>query len=370
MDKVSWWRTSVGQEEVDRLVAAITEEHISMGPVTAELEEKFVGALHVPYAVATTSGSMALLMSLMALNIGRDDEVLVPDRTFIATAHAPMLLGARPVLVDVRPDCPVLDLDQVRSKITSRTKAIIPVHRNGRDAGIVEINRIAQEYGLHVIEDACQALFSRNKDGYLGTQSEIGCFSLGMTKLISTGQGGMIVTGSEEMADRLKRLRNHGTLGAEHVVFNHPGFNFKFTDMQAAIGIEQLARAPARIAHLTTIYNKYAAALESMDALRLIPVDIVNGQMPLWVEALSDRREALMDFLTQNGIETIKFRPDLHVSPHLAQPGDFPNARIFQDQGMTLPCGPDQPLENIDRVIQTLDQFHRQQTATDVMSAG
>ena len=359
MHKISWWRTSFGEEEVQKLVDSISKEHISQGPVTEQFEAQIAEVLGIPYAVATTSGSVALLMAMMALGIERDDEVIVPNRTFIATAHAALLPGAKVVLVDVRPNIPTVDVSQIRQKITLRTKAIVPVHLNGRAVEMEEIHKIAEEYGLHVIADACQALFSRNSAGFLGTQSDAGCFSLGVTKLISTGQGGVVATRSKETYERLKLIRNHGVVDTFSGVYNQMGCNFKFTDMLASIGIVQLSRVPVRIAHLRVVYAKYAAAIAELPFLKLIPVKVSNGEVPLYVEALCSEREKLMDFLSSQGIQTRPFLPDLHLSPHLKNAGNFPNSKVFSEQGMFLPSGPEQPLENIDHVIETLRFYGR-----------
>ena len=233
---IRWWRTVFGVEEVGAVKKAFSMEYISQGPVTEQFEAKFAEAMDVPYAVATTSGSVALLMALMAMGIKRGDEVIVPNRTFIATAHAPLLLGARVVLVDVLRDVPVMDVALIKKKITSRTKAIMPVHLCGRAVNMSEIHLLAKAYGLSVIEDACQAMFSKNKTGFLGTQSDAGCFSLGVTKLLSTGQGGIIVTRNRRTYEELKLVRNHGVPGTFDATYPRLGFNFKFTDIQAAIG--------------------------------------------------------------------------------------------------------------------------------------
>src|SRR5579864_464500 len=159
---IPWWRTEFGQPEVQRLTDAIANEHISQGPVTAEFEARLADALGVRYCIATTSGSMALLVALMALGIDRDDEVIVPNRTWIASAHAVAMLGAKVVLVDVLSSVPTMDLAQARRKITGRTKAIMPVHLNGRAVDMEAVVALAREYGIAVVEDASQALFSRN----------------------------------------------------------------------------------------------------------------------------------------------------------------------------------------------------------------
>ena len=242
--RIPWWRTSFGEEEVQAIAEAIRAEHITMGPITAELEKKLAEALGVPYAVVTTSGSVALLMALIALGIEPGDEVILPNRTFVATAHAVVLLGAKVVLVDVRQDIPVLDVTQLRAKITPRTKAIMPVHLCGRGGDLEELLRIAKEHGLLVVEDACQAIFSRGEQGYLGTRSDAGCYSLGITKLIGTGQGGLVVTRDVETYQKLRLVRNHGVADVFKADFNLLGFNFKFTDMMAALGLVQLGRAP------------------------------------------------------------------------------------------------------------------------------
>src|SRR5437773_288088 len=175
---ISWWRTQFGEEEIRLITEAIANEHISQGPVTADFERRVGETLGVPYVVATTSGSMAILMSLMAAGVGPGDEVIVPNRTWIATAHAPLLLGAKAVLIDVVKDGLVMDVGQLEQKITPRTKAIIPVHLNGRSVNMKEVNRIAGKRSIKVVEDAAQAFCSRNADGFLGIQSFAGCFSL------------------------------------------------------------------------------------------------------------------------------------------------------------------------------------------------
>lgn len=354
-----WWRTSFGDEELQQLANSLAHEHVSQGPITAEFEAKFANALGVPYAVATTSGSVALLMSLMALGVGQNDEVIVPNRTFVATAHAAVMVGATVVLVDVESDAPNIDIEQVKKRITPRTKAIMPVHLNGRASDMDGLNQIADEHGLYVIEDACQALFSRDSSGYLGTRSHVGCFSLGITKLISTGQGGVVVTRDEKIFERLILVRNHGVPDTFAGTYQQSGFNFKFTDLMASIGIVQLDRVADRITHVNRVYERYVSGINQLETpnLKLIPVDTAAGEISLYIEILCSEREALMEFLDARGIQTRPFHPDLHLSPHLGNTGEFPQSKPFGEKGLFLPCGPDQPLENIDRVIEALGEF-------------
>ncbi len=357
---ISWWRITFGEPELQKLRKSVGGEHISQGEVTEEFETNFAKALDVPYAVATTSGSVALLMALMALGIGPDDEVIIPDRTWIATAHAALFLGAKVVIVDVNPDTPTMDISQIRRKITSRTKAIMPVHLNGRAVDIEDIHRISEEHGLYVVEDACQAFFSQNSKGFLGTQSDAGCFSLGVAKLISTGQGGVVVTRSRKMYEMLKLIRNHGVLDNFTDTWGQMGFNFKFTDLQASFGIAQLSRVPARIAHVKAVYAKYSGAVSDFPSLRLLPVNVSKGEVPLYTEMLCDNRDELVEFLRVREIQARPFPPSLHMSAYMKSNDDFPNSEIFAKQGMYLPCGPDQPIGNIERVIASLSAFVRE----------
>ena len=357
MFKVNWWRTSFGEEEVKKLAESVANQRISHGKVTEEFEKQFAEAMDVPYALAATSGSTALVLALMAFGIGRDDEVIIPDRTWIATAHAVLMVGARVVLVDVRPDIPLIDVEKIREKITSKTKAIIPVHLNGRSAEMNALNELAKEYDLFVIEDAAQAMFSKGPGGYLGTQSDIGCFSLSIAKLISTGQGGMIVTKNKELCEKLKLVRNHGVVDNFTEAWNQFGMNFKFTDLLSSFGLVQLQKVKERINHVTAIYQLYRDGLDKLPFLKLVPVDIDKGEVPVWIDALCENKWDLINFLKEKGIQARPYSPNLHTSDYINNPGDFPNSNKFYDLGMYLPCGPAQPLENIQFVIDTLGQY-------------
>ena len=361
MANVSWWRTSFPEEEIQSISDAISNEHVSQGPVTLQFEEQFAKAMDVPYAVATTSGSVALLMALMALGIGPEDEVIVPNRTWIATAHAPLLLGAKVVLVDVQPDTPLMDAASITDKITPRTKAIMPVHLNGRAVEMDEVSRVARDHGLFVIEDACQAMFSENAEGFLGAQSDVGCFSLGVTKLISTGQGGLLITRSEDIYNRLKLIRNNGVVDTLNPTYLQPGCNFKFNDILAAVGMVQLSRAPARIAHVREVFRIYETAIEGLPFLELVPVNLSQGEVPLYVEVLCRERDKLRGFLESHGIETRPFLPDLHTAPYLNSAGPFPHSRAFAEFGMFLPGGPTQPLGSVNLVTDALRKYGRNQ---------
>lgn len=354
---ISWWRTDFGEPESERVAAAIRSECISQGRLTAEFEAALAARLEVPEVVATTSGSMALLMACMAAGIGPGDEVIVPNRTWIATAHAPHLLGARVVLVDVLADAPLIDPAAVTQAITPRTKAIIAVHLNGAAADLDALLAIAERHGIALIEDAAQAFLCRDRHAFLGTRGTLGCFSLSVAKLISTGQGGFIATRDGALASRLRALRMHGLSSIVDARWAAPGFNFRFTDLQAAVGLAQIERLPQRIAALHALHQRYRQALAGCRSLTLQPVR--EGQIPLYVEALCGERAALQAQLAAHDIEVRPYYPDLDRAAHLAQPADasYANSRRFEAAGVFLPSGPARATEDIERTIGALLDF-------------
>jgi perosamine synthetase len=357
-DAISWWRTDFRQEEADSVVGALADEHISLGPITADFEVEFAKKIGVAYAVATTSGSVALLMALMAVGIRRDDEVILPDRTFVATAHAAAMIGAKVVLVDTESNRPLIDVEQIRKKITPRTKAIMPVHLNGRSANMQAIREIAKEYGLRVVEDAAQAYYSNSADGYLGTIGDAGCFSLGVTKMISTGQGGMIATNDEQIYEQLQRVRNHGVIGSKPEPYTQLACNFKFNDLLASIGRVQLSRVEERVQYLKELYHVYCTGLADLPFIDIVPVDVEAGEVPLWIEVACDESDQMIEYLDAHQVGTYKPLYSICRSPHLNCDGDFPNSQRQNGLIFILPCGPAQPRENVERVISLLQSWH------------
>lgn len=355
--RIPYWRTTFNNGESEAVVRAITQEHVSQGPIVAEFERQLASYLGVPYVVATTSGSTALLMSLWAAGVGPGDEVIVPNRTWIATAHAPLLLGATVKLVDVESDRPIIDAGLIEDAITRRTKAVIPVHLCGRSADMRVINQIAGRHGLIVIEDAAQGLGSRNKDGLLGTQSDMGCFSFSVAKIISTGQGGVIATRNEATYRRLVAMRTHGVGDVVNADWDRPGFNFRFTDILAAVGIEQLKLLPHRIEKVKAIYQLYKEGLSDIPSLKLIPVDVESGEIPVYVEVFCESRSRLINFLDARGIQCRPYYPNLSSASYFKNFDNFPNSELFEKCGVYLPAGPEQSMENISTVIDELRQF-------------
>ncbi len=354
---IPWWATSFTSGEAEAAAGAITDRHLSQGPVTELFEQALAKYLGVPHVVAVTSGTSALTLALMAHGIGPGDEVLVPNRTWIATAHSVQFLGATPVFIDTEPDRPVMDVSTLHRHVTSRTKVVIPVHMNGRSVNMEAVNAFAATAGLVVIEDAAQALGSCDQQGrVLGTLSKAGCFSLSVAKIISTGQGGFVATRDAETDARLRAIRTHGVENTiEPDTWIMPGFNFRFTDILASIGLVQLGLLPGRVQRQTQVYNLYEEGLKGCDSVKLIPQR--PGEVGPYIEVFAKNRDGLVEFLKRRGIETRTFYPDLDTAPYWEFDDRLVNSRVFGREGLYLPSGPSISNEQVERVVAAINDF-------------
>jgi len=361
-DLIPWWKTDLGKGAGVKVEESLANRWITQGPVTERLQAKLGKLLDVPYVVLTTSGSAALLMALVACGVRQDDEVIIPAMTFISTAQAPTLLGAVIKLVDVESQKPVIDVKNLTNEISQAAKAIIPVHINGRSADMNAINKIAVKHGLKVIEDASQAFYSKNQNGFLGLQSDVGVFSLGMTKFITCGSGGFVVTRNQEIYEKLITMRNFGNTSSN---FNNPrydinGFNFKFNDILASIGLSQLENIDSKVTSHKEIYEFYKNELADLDCLKILEVDVHSGELPLWVEAMSPVRDQLIQLLRKQNIQAKPFDPCVGDSLKANRTNDYPYALKFAQNGLILPCGSDQTPENLKRTVSVLREIQKQ----------
>jgi perosamine synthetase len=338
---IPWWLPDVAAEEREAVGRVIDSNYLNEGDVTAEFERRFAETVGAAHAVATTSGTAAIFLALAGLGIGAGDEVIVPDVTFIATANAVTLTGATPVLVDVDADTLNIDVAAAERAITSRTKALVPVHVSGRAAAMPEILRLGRRRGIAVVEDSAEALLSRRGGKYLGTFGSAGCFSFSPNKTITTGQGGIVVTDDGALAVRLRELKDQGrpvrgTGGNDiHAVL---GFNFKLTNLQAAVGVAQLRKLKARVAHLQEIYRWYAAGLEAVPQVRMLPFDVDAGEAPQWVDALAADRDALVEHLRREDMHCRPFWYPIHTQQPYRLPDDgFPTSTRLMKDALWLP---------------------------------
>lgn len=327
---IPWWTPLLAGNEAEYVRRVIDANYLNDGKVTTEFEERVAALVGAKFAVAVTSGTAAIFLSLAAFDIGHGDEVIVPDMTFIATANAVRLAGATPVLVDVNPATLNVDPAAVEAAITPRTKAVVPVHVSGRAANLDALLLICERHRLVMIEDAAEGFMSLHRGRYLGTFGATGCFSFSPNKTITTGQGGIIVTSDDAVRRRLRELKDQGRpvqgTGGDDV---HPtvGFNFKLTNMQAAVGLAQLNVLEQRVEKAKNIYRTYRRELTGIDGIRLPGFDVENGESPQWTDAIVEKRDELDAFLRSRGAHCRRFWFPIHTQAPYRQPDDkFPNA--------------------------------------------
>ncbi len=353
---IPWWNTELGESEIARATDALSKRCVSQGRLTAKFEEALAERLKVPHVICTSSGTTALTMAFLATGVGPGAEVIVPNRTWIATANAALLLGAVIRVVDSRPGSMLIDESLIEAAITPATKAIAPVSLNGASVDNAHINEIAERHGLTVVEDACQALFSAHGGTYQGTRSRFGCFSLGMTKLITTGAGGFIVCHDSGDADLLRSLRYQGNPGAGmETPWEHFSGGFKYTDIQAAIGLAQLERVEERQQHMRAIHQLYEEGLQDTPFLKLFPINADAGEVPNKALTFCSEPSAFRTEMEAAGVQTLEQAPNVADYPFIdANPDDYPRSRPYAVHNVVLPCGPDQPLENIEKAIEAV----------------
>lgn len=354
--KISWWKISFQNGESQNVSNAVKNKNISQGKLVEKFERKISKLLHVKYVVATNSGTSALLMSLLAIDLKRNENVIIQGKTWISAAHAVHMIGGKINLVDVLKNKPVIDISKIEEAINNKTKAIIVSHMGGRASNIKAIQKIAKKKNIYVIEDSAQALMSKFKSKYLGTSSDFNCFSLSVAKLISSGQGGFITTNKEKNYNLLKKIRTHGLDNIINSNWNVFGFNFRLTDIQASIALTQLKFIKSKIRKLKRIYNIYDSRLNNTK-IRLIKNS--NLEIPLYIEAICKTRDDLFEYLKINNIETRKFYPPINEANYLKfiKIKKLSNSKYFHSYGIYLPSGPDQQINDINYVIKILNEY-------------
>jgi perosamine synthetase len=356
-----WWAPQIGLAERERVLQVLAGNYLNDGEVTTEFERALAGLLGCKHVVAVTSGTAALFLALAALGVGPGDEVVVPDVTFIATANAVTLTGAKPVLVDIDPRTLGLDPAALVRALSGRTRAVIPVHVSGRAADMRSILEIARSRGISVVEDAAEAFLSRCGERYLGTLADAGILSFSPNKTITTGQGGAVLTDDDKLHVRLRELKDQGRpvrgTGGDD---SHPslGYNFKLTNLQAAVGIGQLGYAKERAARLRATYVRYAEGLAGLKGISLFGFAVEHGESPQWIDADVDQRDALHDHLLAAGMHCRKFWHPIHrQTPYRLPDAGFPNSSRVAPRALWLPSAFSLSDLQVDRVCQRVRSF-------------
>jgi perosamine synthetase len=349
----------IGEEEIEEVEKVLKSGFIAQGPKVAEFEEAFASYIGVDHAIAVSSGTTALHLALLAAGVEKDDEVITTPFSFAATGNCALYVGAKPVFVDIDPKTYNINPEKIEEAITERTKAILPVHLYGQPANMDQINQIAKEHDLRVIEDAAQAHGAIYKDKKVGSLGDMACFSFYPTKNMTTSEGGMITTNNSEMEDMARILRAHGEKERyQHVIL---GYNFRMTDIAAAIGLVQLKK-------LDGFNQKRIENAEYLSA----HMDSINGIEPPYVSPLvrhvfhqytvrvkNGKRNDLMESLNQEGIGT-----GIHY------PIPIYKQKLYQDMGyndncpetekaalevLSLPVHPGLTIEELEKIAISLE---------------
>lgn len=297
----------ITEEAIEKVAEVLRSGNLVQGKYVKQFEQGLEKYLNVKHAVVVSSGTAALHLSMLALGVGPGDEVIVPAFTYPATANVVEIVGATPILVDITLDDFCIDVSKIEESITDKTKAIIPVHEFGQAADMDPIMAIAKQYNLKIVEDAACALGTEFNNKKTGTFGDLGCFSFHPRKAITTGEGGVIVTNNDELAVKVKSLRNHGIQIIDGKMdFSAAGLNYRMTDFQGVLGLEQLKYLEDDIKHRIELANEYNQQLANIEWIRT-PALFQNRRMVyqtyhILVDEKIDR-DALMAHLKENKIE-------------------------------------------------------------------
>ena len=393
--KIPISKSEFTQEDMDSILEPLRDGWVVQGPKVLEFESLWSEFTNAKHSIATTSCTTSLFLSLAALDLKSNDEVIVPALSWIATANVVENIGCKTIFCDVDLDTLNLNLKELESKINTNTKAIIPVHLFGNPLDIKRIISMTQDKNIHIIEDAACGFGSYIDETHIGTSGIFGCFSFHPRKAISTGEGGMITTNSEEHALKLRSLRDHGmdykkkndsqtNKPYNMLDHSHAGYNFRMTDIQASLGSSQMKRADQILFDRQTIAERYNDAFAEYKDLISLPisesnhkhsyqsyaciykpnevVDALNIGNFSKLKSLSDERNIFMEALSIEGIGTRPVTHSIHTlsfyrEKYNLKPEDFPKAYAANICGFSLPIFPGLTNEEQNIVIKAVLKY-------------
>jgi len=328
---------------------------------TAEFETRIAEYTGAKHCVVVNNGTISLTLMAMAIGIRAGDEVIVPNYTMIATPNSLKMIGAIPVFVDVEPETLCLNIELTRNAITKKTTAILFVNSNGRypKSGIESFQKLCDEKGLILLEDSAQSLGSWFPNGkHQGTYGLAGSFSFSAPKIITTGQGGAIVTNDDNIALKLRRLKDFGRSGGGNDIHDSIGYNFKFTEMQAVIGNEQMKKLDYRVKRKKEILKNYKKNLEGLRNIKFFDQDL-SCTTPWFIDILAEDRNELMKFLKSKGIGTRVMYPPINKQIAYNVEGNHPVSNLVGETGLWLPSSAQLTDEQINRICENINVFYK-----------
>lgn len=333
---------------------------------TAKFEEMIAEYTGAKYCVVVNNGTISLTLAAMAAGIEVGDEVIVPNFTMIATPNSVKMFGAKPVFVDVEPETLCMDIKRAEAAITPKTKAIMLVLANGRypKAGIEAFVELCKKHNLKLIEDSAQSLGSRYPDGrHQGTVGCVGSFSFSAPKVISTGQGGALITNDDEIIYKLKRLKDFGRSGGGNDIHDSIGFNFKFTELQACIGIEQMKKLQWRVDRKKDILKVYQRELADCPNIKFFEQDLTSTT-PWFIDVFADNKMELQAYMKEHGVGTRVMYPPINRQVAymniFGEPDDsqFPVSNMVGQKGLWFPSAGQLSDEQIITICNKIKSFY------------
>ena len=353
------------KEELFAVLETIEDNWITEGKKTESLQAALAEYTSARHVIMVPNGTLAIFAALKVLGIGPGDEVLVPDFTFFGTASAVILTGAKPVLVDVDEYDFNISVTSAEANISERTRAILPVHMYGQSCDMHAVMALAKRHDLLVVEDAAQGIGVTFGNRHVGTIGDIGCVSFFADKTLTTGEGGALLVNDDELARECTYFKNQGRLHRGSFVHERVGYNFRITDLQAAIGLAQFDRLEVTLARKLALRDAYYERLSDCPGVRFARDNGFGDVVPFRVNSLVDDPEALAMNLKQRAIATRRFFYPLHLQPCLTSENcivrhkPISSIRLFQ-QGLMLPSGLDLTQEQVDYVCSTIEAFQRE----------
>jgi perosamine synthetase len=350
-----------GQEEKEAIVDYFNAGGwVTEFKKTAEFENRIASFTGARHCIVVNNGTISLTLAALACGLEAGDEVIVPNFTMIATPNSVKMFGAIPVFVDVERETLCMNIEKVKAAITPKTKAIMFVSANGRypSSGIDAFLKLAEEHNLKLIEDSAQSLGSYYPDGsHVGTKGIVGSFSFSAPKIISTGQGGALITNDDQVAFKLRRLKDFGRSGGGNDIHDSIGYNFKFTEPQAIIGIEQMKKLSWRIERKKQIFREYKKRLENVNGIKLFEHDLQHTS-PWFIDSLATDREALQNYLKENNIGSRVMYPPINKQVAYNVPGHFPVSEQVGREGLWLPSSSQLTDEQISFICEKIRSFY------------
>lgn len=349
----------IDQNELDLIQTSIEQKWLTEGPYTEIFLEHIKDFTASKYAVLAPNGTLGLFLALLALDLPKNSEIIIPSFTFYASATSAIFAGLKPVFIDVDENTFNIDVTKIEELITDNTSAIMPVHVYGHSANMNEIMKLADKYNLKVIEDAAQGYGVKYSDKHVGTIGDISMISFFADKTITMGEGAVVLTQNEELYNKLRLLRNQGRPNSGTFVHPELGMNFRITDMQAAVGVSQAKKFPAILEKKLHNYNLYESALHGVGDLKFIKVEENSTFVPFRFFIKTEFKDELMDYLEARNIQTRSFFYPMHLQPKLKE---YCNSEIRVSEklyqiGLCLPLHYYLDENDINRISESIKSF-------------